>query len=210
MAKLISKSKVKQAPTKMAEIKPNKKRRVHDSGKKKKAVINLPVNIFLIGFMGSGKTHWGSVWAKENGSTFYDLDEIIESKYGKTITDIFDNEGEEKFRQLESDHLRKFKNKKNFILACGGGTPCFSDNMEWMKSQGKVIYLKAEPEILLKRLMGETEKRPVIKKVNPTELLRFIQNKLEEREPFYSMANFILKVEELNEKSLSDLLSTIR
>lgn len=157
--------------------------------------------------MGSGKTHWGSIWAKENGLTFYDLDEIIENEYGKAITDIFDKDGEEKFRQLERDHLRKFKNELNFVLACGGGTPCFSDNMEWMKLHGTVIYLKAKPEILLKQVMNETEKRPVIKKVDSSELLLFIQNKLAERESFYSMADFILNVEELNEKSLSNLIS---
>jgi shikimate kinase len=116
-------------------------------------------------------------------------------------------EGEEKFRELERDHLRKFKNKNNFVLACGGGTPCFSDNMEWMKLQGKVVYLKAEPGRLLKHVIHETEKRPVIKKVDPSELLLFIQNKLIEREPYYCMADFIFKVEELNEKSLSFLIS---
>ncbi len=157
--------------------------------------------------MGSGKTHWGTIWAKKNGLTFYDLDEIIEKEYGKTISDIFEEEGEEKFRQLERDHLMEFKNKKNFVLACGGGTPCFSDNMEWMKWQGKVVYLKAEPQLLLKYLINETEKRPVIKKVDPSELLFFIQNKLEERKPYYSMADFTLNVEDLDENSLSFLIS---
>lgn len=165
------------------------------------------MNIFLIGFMGSGKTHWGTVWAKQSGLTFYDLDEIIEKEYGKKISDIFEEEGEEKFRQLERDRLVEFKNKKNFVLACGGGTPCFSDNMEWMKSQGKVVYLNAEPQLLLKYLINETEKRPVIKKVDPSELLFFIQNKLEERKPYYSMADFILNVEDLDENSLSFLIS---
>ncbi len=159
--------------------------------------------IFLIGFMGSGKTHWGRIWAYQNGLTFYDLDEIIEEEYGKTITDIFETEGEEKFRQLERDHLRAFKNKTDFVLACGGGTPCFSDNMEWMKLHGKVVYLKGAPEILLKHVMNETEKRPVIKKVGPSELLLFIQNRLLERASYYSMADYIFDIEGLNEKSLS-------
>lgn len=175
--------------------------------KKNKKTVNLPVKIFLIGFMGSGKTHWGYIWAERNGLTFYDLDGIIEREYGKTITNIFEKEGEKKFRKLEQDYLRKFKNKNNFVLACGGGTPCFSNNMEWMKLQGKVIYLKATPETLLKQVMNETEKRPVIKKVDPSELLGFIRNKLEEREPFYSMADFILNVKELNENSLSNIIS---
>ncbi|WP_202552072.1 shikimate kinase [Ginsengibacter hankyongi] len=175
--------------------------------KKSKKVIALPVKIFLIGFMGSGKTHWGKIWAKNESLTFYDLDGRIKKAFKMSITEIFEKKGEEKFRELERYHLRKFESKKNFLLACGGGTPCFSDNMDWMKSQGKVFYLKAEPELLLQQVMHETEKRPVIKKVNPSELLFFIQKKLEEREPYYSQADVILNVDELNENSLSLFLT---
>lgn len=179
---------------------------------KKPDVLNLTKaistqNIFLIGFMGSGKTHWGRIWAKNEALTFYDLDVQIEKAFKMSIADIFEKKSEEKFRELERYHLRMFENKKNFLLACGGGTPCFSDNMEWMKSQGKVFYLKAPPEVLLQQVIHETEKRPVIKKVNPSELLFFIEKKLKEREPYYSQADFILNVEELNENSLSHLLS---
>ena len=206
MSKLISKLKPKQEYSKMTDLKPAK-RKSRASEKKEKIVVTLPVKIFLIGFMGSGKTHWGTIWAKKNGLKFYDLDVGIEKAMRMSVTDIFEKKGEEKFREMEGYHLRKFKRKQNFVLACGGGTPCFSDNIEWMKLQGKVIYLKAEPEILLKHVMSETEKRPVIKKVDPSELLRFIQDKLKEREPVYSKADFILNVEELNEKSLSHIIS---
>lgn len=168
------------------------------------------MNIFLIGFMGSGKSHWGKIWTEKEGLTFYDLDANIEKAFRMSITDIFEKKGEEKFRELERYHLRKFESKKNFLLACGGGTPCFSDNLEWMKSQGKVFYLKTEPEILLKQVMHETEKRPVIKKINPSELLLFIKKKLKEREPYYSQADVILNVEELNKDSLSILLQKIK
>lgn len=206
MDKLILKSKAAKKPDETPEVKPVKGgKQIH--GKKSKKVVPLPVKIFLVGFMGSGKTHWGKIWAKKEGLTFYDLDTKIEKALGMSITGIFEKKGEEKFRELERYHLRKFETKKNFLLACGGGTPCFADNMEWMKSQGKVFYLKAEPEILLKQVMHETEKRPVIKKVNPSELLFFIQKKLKEREPYYSQADFIINVEELNENSLSLLLS---
>jgi shikimate kinase len=206
MAKLISKLKTNQESSKMMGLKPSGRKSLAPE-KKEKIVVNLPVKIFLIGFMGSGKTHWGTIWAKKNGLRFYDLDAGIEKATGMSVTDIFEKKGEEKFREMESYHLRKFKRKQNFVLACGGGTPCFSDNIEWMKLQGKVIYLKAEPEILLKHVMSETEKRPVIKKVDPSELLRFIQDKLKERETVYSKADFILNVEELNDTSLSFLIS---
>ncbi|MGH2646190.1 MAG: shikimate kinase [Ginsengibacter sp.] len=174
--------------------------------KNRRKIFRLPVKVFIIGFMGSGKTHWGKIWGERNGLAFHDLDARIEKAFRMSITDIFEKKGEEKFRELERDHLHKFEGKKNFLLACGGGTPCFSDNMEWMKSQGKVVYLKAEPEILLKRVMHETEKRPVIKKIDRSELMSFIQKKLKEREPYYLQADVIMNVEELNENFISYLL----
>jgi shikimate kinase len=169
-------------------------------------VVNMNTKIFLTGFMGSGKTHWGSIWAAENELPFFDLDTKIEKAFKMNITEIFEKKGEVKFRELERYHLRKFETRKNYIMACGGGTPCFSDNLEWMKSQGQIIYLKATPEHILKYVMDETEKRPVIKDVNPSELLFFIQKKLAEREPVYSQADHILDAETLDKNSLSLLL----
>jgi shikimate kinase len=203
MSKLILKSKLEGNLNPTLKIKTAK---ANADVKSKIKVTSLPVKVFLIGFMGSGKTHWGKIWAKREDLVFYDLDAGIEKAYGMNINNIFEKKGEDKFRELERYHLRKFENKNNFLLACGGGTPCFSDNMTWMKSQGKVFYLKAEPEMLLKQLVHETKKRPVIKKIEPSELLVFIQKKLEEREPFYSQADFILKIDELNENSLSSHL----
>ena len=172
-----------------------------------KKIISLPRKLFLIGFMGSGKTHWGRIWSSKSGVAFFDLDARIEKAFRMKIPDIFEKKGEEKFRELERYHLRKFEHKKNFLLACGGGTPCFSDNMEWMKQQGQVFYLKAKPEMILKNVMDETDQRPVLKKINPSELLFFIQKKLIEREPYYAQADFILNVEDLNEDSILILLN---
>jgi shikimate kinase len=172
----------------------------------KTKVVNLPSKIFLTGFMGSGKTHWGRIWASESKLPFFDLDTKIEKAFKMNITEIFEKKGEVKFRELERYHLRKFENRKSYIMACGGGTPCFSDNLDWMKAQGQVIYLKATPEHILKYVMDETEKRPVIKDVNPSELLFFIQKKLAEREPVYSQADHILDAETLDKNSLSLLL----
>ncbi|MEO9021316.1 MAG: shikimate kinase [Ginsengibacter sp.] len=159
-------------------------------------------NIFLIGFMGSGKSHWGHIWALKNGYTFCDLDAEIEKAFGMTVEMIFEKHGEEKFRELERYHLKKIENKKKYLVACGGGTPCFFDNLEWMKNQGKIIYLKATPGYILNRVMDETSKRPLLKEVNTSELLFFIQKKLSEREPFYSKAHHTLEVENLSEDSL--------
>ena len=171
-----------------------------------KNVFNLPDTFFLIGFMGSGKSHWGKIWSATTKLPFYDLDHRIEKAFKMTITEIFERKGEEKFREMERYHLRKFSSKKKFVLACGGGTPCFSDNMQWMKSEGTVIYLQASPEMIVERLIHETAHRPVIKDVKPTELLTFVKNKLKEREPFYMQADHVLDVKDLNELTLSGFL----
>lgn len=153
--------------------------------------------------MGSGKSHWGHIWALEHGYTFYDLDTEIEKAFELSVEEIFEKHGEEKFRELERYHLRKFEKKKKYLLSCGGGTPCFFDNLEWMKEHGEIIYLKASPEYILDRVMDETTKRPLLKEVNPAELLFFIQKKLKEREPVYLKANHILEVEKLQNDSLN-------
>ena len=155
--------------------------------------------------MGSGKSYWGHIWALEHGYAFYDLDIEIEKAFEMPVEEIFEKHGEDKFREMERYHLRKFENKKNYLLSCGGGTPCFFDNLEWMKQHGEIIYLKASPEYILDRVMDETSKRPLLKKVNAAELLFFIQKKLGEREPVYLKADHILEVEELQNTSLKFL-----
>jgi len=155
--------------------------------------------------MGSGKSHWGHIWALENGYNFYDLDTEIEKTAKLTIEEIFKKHGEIKFREMERKHLQKFENKKKCLIACGGGAPCFFDNMDYMLLHGEVIYLKASPEYILDRVMDETAKRPLLKEVNTSELLFFIQKKLKEREPVYSKANHILEVTSLVKNSLQFL-----
>ena len=161
--------------------------------------------VFLIGFMGSGKTYWGNIWAKQSGLAFYDLDEVIEKKEGKTISAIFEKEGEDHFRKMEAIALRTFAETDNCVIACGGGTACFNDNMQWMNANGKTIYLLATPQYIFDRVLDDKEKRPLIKKHNEAELVFFIEQKLKEREPFYNQAQIILPVTELNEESLSTI-----
>jgi shikimate kinase len=205
MNKLILKTKPEQKPKNVPEKKLPKGNTPLEP-KREKKIVSLPLKVFLIGFMGSGKTHWGRIWAAKSGMTFFDLDARIEKAFKMEILDIFEKKGEEKFRELERYHLRKFEHEKNFLLACGGGTPCFSDNIEWMKTQGIVFYLKAKAQLILEQVMNETEQRPLLRKINPSELLFFIQKKLREREPYYSKADFTLNVEDLNEDSLSMIL----
>ncbi|MEO6328985.1 MAG: shikimate kinase [Ginsengibacter sp.] len=163
--------------------------------------------IFITGFMGSGKTFWGKIWAQQNHLKFFDLDEQIEKKLGEPIAKIFEKKGEEYFREIERYVLRKFSLKKNFVLACGGGTPCFFDNLQWMNEHGTTIYLQASPHEILNRIMNETHERPLLNKMNQSELLFFIEQKLKEREAFYLQAKCLLNVNELTDYSLAEIIS---
>lgn len=124
------------------------------------------------------------------------------------IVDIFEKHGEDKFRELEKYHLRKIEHSTGHLVSCGGGTPCFFDNMEWMKKNGIVVYLKASPRYLLDRVMEETSERPLLKEVNRSELLFYIQKKLNERAPVYEQADIILNAESLDNTSLEKIFET--
>ena len=114
--------------------------------------------IFLIGFMGSGKTYWGKIWAAKCGLQFLDLDEVIEQEEKKSVDKIFEQNGEAYFRQRETEVLKTFTQKQNCIIACGGGTPCFNNNMQWMNDNGTTVYLLATPNQILQRVITEQEK----------------------------------------------------
>lgn len=150
--------------------------------------------IILIGYMGAGKTTVGKALSKAMGLQFYDLDWYIESRMRKTVAQIFAERGEEGFRLIERNMLHEVAEFEDVILSCGGGTPCFFDNMDYMKGQGETIYLKADPEVLYKHLlMGKTE-RPLLKNKTPEQLIDFIKEQLEKREPFYTKAKHVLDV----------------
>ncbi len=163
--------------------------------------------IFLIGFMGSGKSYWCKKWALQYGFDFYDLDQLIEAEHHKTIASIFENEGEDLFRQMETVELKKLVSKDKCIIACGGGAACYNDNMQWMNENGLTVYLQASPQYIYDRVLEEKEKRPLIKKVSRAELLFFIEQKLKEREPFYNQAKIILPVQELDDNFVPEFIT---
>ena len=109
--------------------------------------------IILVGYMGSGKTTVGKALSKETGMMFYDLDWYIESRMRKTVSEIFAERGEEAFRKLEYNMLHEVAEFEDVIISCGGGTPCFFDNMDYLNQQGEVVYLKASPDTLYKHLL---------------------------------------------------------
>jgi len=150
--------------------------------------------IILIGYMGAGKTTVGKSLAKELGLSFYDLDWYIESRMRKTVPQLFAERGEDGFRKIEHNMLHEVAEFEDVVLSCGGGTPCFFDNMDYLNQQGQVVYLKADPEVLYKHLqMGKVE-RPLLKGKTPEELITFIRQQLEERELFYTKAKYTLDV----------------
>jgi len=163
--------------------------------------------IFLIGMMGSGKSYWAQKMAKWNKCVGYDLDQLIEMNEEKTIAEIFNEDGEDYFRKAEAKILRWFKEKKKFIIATGGGAPCFQDNMHWMKKEGIVIWLDESVEVLVKRLSPEKQHRPLIAHLSDTEMARFIEDKLVERHAFYVQAHYRLTSDQINEVGLKKLMA---
>ena len=154
--------------------------------------------IILVGYMGSGKTTVGKALSKETGMMFYDLDWYIESRMRKTVSQIFAERGEEGFRQIEYNMLHEVAEFEDVIISCGGGTPCFFDNMDYLNQQGDVVYLKATPETLYKHLLMAKVERPLLKDKTPEELIAYITEHLKEREPFYGKARHILDVNVLD------------
>ena len=148
--------------------------------------------------MGAGKTTLGKVLAQKMGLTFYDLDEYIEDRFHRTIPQIFAESGESGFRDLERRMLHEVAEFEDVIISCGGGTPCFFDNMDYMNTCGETVFLNASPEALKAHLlMGKTQ-RPLIQGKSPEELLDFIKDSLQKRLPYYKKAKHTLSIDVIN------------
>lgn len=149
------------------------------------------MNLFLVGYMASGKTTFGSALASRLNLPFVDLDQYIEETEGKKISEIFNSHGEEGFRKIEKKCLLEICRNQNCIIACGGGTPCYFDNMEVMNDQGVTVFLKASVATLVRRLVEENASRPLVAGKSPDEIEDFVKRQLSLRQPFYSKAQII-------------------
>lgn len=148
--------------------------------------------VFLIGFMGSGKTTWGKKMAAAMQQPFLDLDQHIVKQIGMTIPEYFALHGEEKFRLLEQKALSE---QANFvgIVSTGGGTPCYFANMDWMLAHGTVLYLRHTSKSLFDRLSkSDVNKRPALKGLSGVELFQLIEDRLTERKAYYEKAHIIV------------------
>jgi shikimate kinase len=148
--------------------------------------------IYIIGFMGSGKSTTGKKLAASLGWAFIDLDRKIEAMEGKTIPRIFEQDGEDHFRKVEANALRSLKSQSEIIISTGGGTPCHGNNMDIMLETGLTVYLKMKPAQLTNRLLESSGERPLIKNIPDDQLLGFIEEKLVHREKWYNRADIII------------------
>jgi len=167
------------------------------------------MKIFIIGLMGSGKSHTGKKLAEKLGFDFIDLDHYIETNQAKTISEIFDQQGEQKFRAIEQFHLLELVERKNTVIATGGGTPCFFQNMKFMNDHGLTIYLRTPTDLLIKRLFNELENRPLVKEMNTKELKQFLEIQLKERLPFYESAQLIYFQEDDGQNIENELIDRL-
>lgn len=165
------------------------------------------IRIILIGYMGAGKTTIGRALARDLGLPFYDLDQYIENRMHHSVKELFDERGEEGFRKIEHNMLHEVAEFEDVVISCGGGTPCFYDNIDYMNHQGQTLYLKATPEVLFSHLhMGHTV-RPLLLNKTPEEMKAYIQEQLVSREPIYNKAQYTLDVSLLN--SRDEILNTV-
>lgn len=157
--------------------------------------------ILLTGYMGAGKTTLGRALADKLELTFIDLDNYIEERFRKSISQIFSEKGEEGFRDIERSMLHEVAEFEDVIISTGGGTPCFFDNVEYMNSKGTTVYLRVPVERLFTRLSIARRQRPLIKEKSDEELRSFITEQLAKREPFYSKAQYTFVADKLEDKT---------
>lgn len=160
--------------------------------------------LFIIGYMGCGKTTFGKALAAATGLRFIDLDFYIEQRFHASVREIFASAGEAGFRNKEREMLHETAEFSDCIISCGGGTPCFFDNIDFMNSRGTTLWLKAPAEVLFARLVRKRDKRPLLADKSDDEIRLTIASQLEARTPFYSKAKMTWQGDSLDDRSQID------
>ncbi|MBT4344660.1 MAG: shikimate kinase [Flavobacteriales bacterium] len=160
--------------------------------------------IFIIGFMGVGKSTIGKQLALQMNVNFVDVDKEIELSEETSIAEIFNERGEEYFRKIESRIIRRLQ--PNSIIACGGGLPCYNDNIKYINDKGVSIYLYADESNILKRIKKNIANRPLINDIKKKDLKSYVKSKVRERSDIYNKANFTINT---NNKSETEILTQI-
>ncbi|HVG14881.1 MAG TPA: shikimate kinase [Chitinophagaceae bacterium] len=165
------------------------------------------MKIYLLGFMGCGKTHWARLISEKLGIPYFDLDDAIVQSEKRTINELFTEEGEEYFRRKEKEILTSItETKGSFVMACGGGTPCFFNNIDYMNRNGTTIWINCSIDCLHARLVKEKDKRPLIRTLSDEELRSYIIKKYADRKIFYQQASVILNEDHITlEKMLEPI-----
>jgi shikimate kinase len=164
------------------------------------------MRIYLIGYMGSGKTTVSKRLSSLMNIPSYDLDQLFEERFKIEISSFFEKYDEGLFRNLESQLLKETTNIERGIIATGGGTPCFYDNMNWMNNNGITVYLQMHPLSIVNRISSSRKKRPLLASKSNAELISFIRGHMRQRNIFYSQAHIIVKAESINLEALSNLI----
>lgn len=162
------------------------------------------MTLFIIGYMASGKTTFGRALARKTGLRHIDLDFYIEQRFHSTVREIFANKGESEFRRIESAMLREVGEISDVVISCGGGTPCFGDNMDYMKSRGLTVCLQASDDVIADRIIKAGNKRPLMAGKSKDEILMTLRQHMQVRKPFYDKASVIISGDRLESKSQID------
>jgi shikimate kinase len=163
------------------------------------------MKVFLIGFMGCGKTHWGKQLSRKLGIPFFDLDEQVVSNEGRSINEIFEKEGEEYFRLKEKEVLYILtESHEDFVMACGGGAPCFYNNIDYMNRSGITVWINSSVDSLFDRLIKEKDGRPLIRDLSDEQLRAYIAKKYADRRIYYQQALVIIDNDEVSLDKLTE------
>lgn len=157
--------------------------------------------IFLIGYMATGKTTLGRAFAREMGLQHIDLDFFIEQRFHSSISQIFASKGEGEFRRIEAAMLREIGELEDVVISCGGGTPCYNDNMEYMNSRGLTVCLKASEDVVADRILQAGDKRPIMAGKSRQQVVETLRTQLEIRNPFYAQAKFEFHADHLDSRT---------